>query len=110
VMWVGVTKTTVAETPPNVTAAPGWKFIPARSTVVPPEFVPVFGVTEIRVGAKISGKLRSAVDAPPRLPNDRTTREAISRELNPPRPWPKNTLRSGDRFALRQPFFAKAAP
>ncbi len=45
------TWTLVAGVPPNVTVAPGAKFVPTMVTVVPPPVVPLSGVAEVTVGA-----------------------------------------------------------
>ena len=52
VSWVGLTNVTpVAAVPPKVTVAPETKFVPVIVTEVPPDVGPVFGLTEVIVGA-----------------------------------------------------------
>jgi hypothetical protein len=41
----------VSAEPPNDTVAPDWKFAPLTVTDVPPAVEPLFGVTEVAVGA-----------------------------------------------------------
>jgi hypothetical protein len=45
-----VTFTFVAATPPNLTVAPGKKFVPVIVTAVPPVVCPLFGETELATG------------------------------------------------------------
>jgi hypothetical protein len=46
-----VTTTFVAAVPPNVTVAPAAKFVPVIVTAVPPDVVPLFGLTLVTVSA-----------------------------------------------------------
>ena len=47
------TLTFVAAVPPTVTVAPSTKFVPVIVTDVPPAVVPVFGETDVTVGAPL---------------------------------------------------------
>ena len=51
VMLVAVTVDTVRAEPPNETVAPVWNPVPATVTDDPPAIGPLFGVTEVTVGA-----------------------------------------------------------
>jgi len=51
VMLVALMVDTVRAEPPNETVAPAWKSVPAIVTAVPPALAPLFGVTELTVGA-----------------------------------------------------------
>jgi len=50
-MLVALTVETVSAEPPKDTVAPAWKPVPAMDTDVPPALGPLFGVTELTVGA-----------------------------------------------------------
>src|SRR5438034_5217780 len=50
-MLVALMVDTVRAEPPNETVAPAWKSVPAIVTAVPPALAPLFGVTELTVGA-----------------------------------------------------------
>jgi hypothetical protein len=51
VMLVALIVETVSADPPNDTVAPVWKPLPFTVTAVPPAAGPLFGVTELTVGA-----------------------------------------------------------
>jgi hypothetical protein len=51
VMLVTLIVDTVRADPPNETVAPAWNPVPAMDTEVPPAAGPLFGVTELTVGA-----------------------------------------------------------
>ena len=51
VIAVALIVDTVIAEPPNETVAPLWKSLPAIVTDVPPAVDPLFGVTELTVGA-----------------------------------------------------------
>src|SRR6266542_2082564 len=51
VMLVALMVDTVRAEPPNETVAPAWKSVPVIVTAVPPALAPLFGVTELTVGA-----------------------------------------------------------
>jgi hypothetical protein len=51
VMLVALIVETVRADPPNDTVAPVWKPLPFTVTAVPPAAGPLFGVTELTVGA-----------------------------------------------------------
>jgi hypothetical protein len=50
-MLVALIVDTVSADPPNDTVAPAWKPEPAMVTEMPPAVGPLFGVTELTVGA-----------------------------------------------------------
>jgi hypothetical protein len=61
VMVVALTTTTfVADAAPNVTVAPAAKLVPVIVTPVPPEVVPLFGLTLLTVGGVPDGAARKA--------------------------------------------------
>jgi hypothetical protein len=63
------TDTFVAATPPNVTVAPETKFVPVIVTAVPPFVGPLFGETELTVGAFVDEVVAVAIlDHPLRFP------------------------------------------
>jgi len=51
VMLVALIVATVSAAPPNDTVAPAWNPVPLTVTEVPPALDPLFGVTELTVGA-----------------------------------------------------------
>ena len=51
VMLVALTVETVRADPPKDTVAPLWNPVPVTVTDVPPALVPLFGVTDVAVGA-----------------------------------------------------------
>jgi hypothetical protein len=51
VMLVALIVETVSADPPNDTVAPAWKPLPLTVTELPPAAGPLFGVTELTVGA-----------------------------------------------------------
>ena len=51
VIVVALTVETASAEPPNETAAPVWNPVPFTVTDVPPALGPLFGVTEVTVGA-----------------------------------------------------------
>jgi hypothetical protein len=60
VMLVPVTPVTVRADPPNDTVAPAWNPVPVTLTDVPPDVDPLFGLTDVTVGAGAGPAVRKA--------------------------------------------------
>jgi hypothetical protein len=63
IVVVFTTTTLVASDTPNVTFMPGTKFVPVIAMFVPPDRVPVFGLTAVSTGGGIPVVDTTNVDA-----------------------------------------------